>query len=255
MEERQTNFTIMEGYELPSKGLIYSTRINPNVELRSMTAKEEMQILSNSRTPLKVLSDIIESCMIEKPAIHVYDMALGDYEFLLQRLRVVTFGNKYKVSVGCPTCGHFTNTEINLDKLEVNEFDENKWRDLVTITLPKTNQVVSLNFTTPRMMEENAAKAKEFARKYKGSDANFELLVTFTSAIDLIDGKKLSAYELENWINQLPALDLIKIRNSIDALNEYIGVDNTFFVTCDECKEEIKSFFRIGPEFFQPTNI
>ena len=255
MEERQTNFTIMEGYELPSKGLIYSTRINPNVELRSMTAKEEMQILSNSRTPLKVLSDIIESCMIEKPAIHVYDMALGDYEFLLQRLRVVTFGNKYKVSVGCPTCGHFTNTEINLDKLEVNEFDENKWRDLVTITLPKTNQVVSLNFTTPRMMEENAAKAKEFARKYKGSDANFELLVTFTSAIDLIDGKKLSAYELENWINQLPALDLIKIRNSIDALNEYIGIDNTFFVTCDECKEEIKSFFRIGPEFFQPTNI
>lgn len=255
MEERQTNFTIMEGYELPSKGLIYSTRINPNVELRSMTAKEEMQILSNSKTPLKVLSDIIESCMIEKPAIHVYDMALGDYEFLLQRLRVVTFGNKYKVSVGCPTCGHFTNTEINLDNLEVNEFDENEWRDLVTITLPKTNQVVSLNFTTPRMMEENAAKAKEFARKYKGSDANFELLVTFTSAIDLVDGKKLSAYELENWINQLPALDLVKIRNSIDALNEYIGVDNTFFVTCDECKEEIKSFFRIGPEFFQPTNI
>ena len=173
MEERQTNFTIMEGYELPSKGLIYSTRINPNVELRSMTAKEEMQILSNSKTPLKVLSDIIESCMIEKPAIHVYDMALGDYEFLLQRLRVVTFGNKYKVSVGCPTCGHFTNTEINLDNLEVNEFDENEWRDLVTITLPKTNQVVSLNFTTPRMMEENAAKAREFARKYKGSKKNY----------------------------------------------------------------------------------
>ena len=72
MAERQNDFTIMEGYELPSKGKIYVEKtVNPHVELRSMTAREEMRRLSPSSTPLKTLADIIEDCCIEKPAIHV----------------------------------------------------------------------------------------------------------------------------------------------------------------------------------------
>ena len=77
MSTRQTGFTIMEGYTLPSKGKIYSENVNPLIELRSMTAREEMRRLSPSSTPLKTLADIIEDCCIEKPAIHVYDMSLG----------------------------------------------------------------------------------------------------------------------------------------------------------------------------------
>ena len=68
---RQTNYTIAEGYELPSKGKIYSVAVNPHVELRSMSARDEMKRLSPSSTQFKKLADIIEGCMIEKPAIHV----------------------------------------------------------------------------------------------------------------------------------------------------------------------------------------
>ena len=96
MVERQTDYTIMEGYELPSKGKIYAENVNPHIELRSMTARDEMKRLSPSSTPLKTLADIIEDCFIEKPAIHVYDMCLGDYEYLLHRLRIVTYGDSYK---------------------------------------------------------------------------------------------------------------------------------------------------------------
>ena len=39
--ERQTDFTIMEGYELPSKGKIYVEKtVNPHIELRSMNARD-----------------------------------------------------------------------------------------------------------------------------------------------------------------------------------------------------------------------
>ena len=255
MEERQTNYTVMEGVELPSKGLIYSTKVNPHVELRSMTAKEEMQRLAPSNTPLKVLSDIIEACMIEKPAIHVYDMALGDYEFLLHRLRVATYGSAYKVSVGCPHCGHFTDTEINLDALEIREFDMKKWEELTTIKLPRSGHLVSLNFQTPRMLEENTAKAKDLARRFKDSEANFELSIAISSAIATIDGTKYNGFEIDNWIAKLPAADLIKLRNALDELNEYIGIDNKFYIDCEKCHEEVTSFFRFGPEFFRPTNI
>ena len=57
MEERQQNYTIAEGYELPSKGLIYEgVSVNPHVELRSMTARDEMKRLNSSTTPFKTLA-------------------------------------------------------------------------------------------------------------------------------------------------------------------------------------------------------
>ena len=57
MEERQTNYTISEGYELPSKGLIYEPKISSHVELRSMTARDEMKRLAGSTAKFKVLCE------------------------------------------------------------------------------------------------------------------------------------------------------------------------------------------------------
>ena len=99
MEEKQTKYTIGEGVELPSRGLIYDKKVNSYVELRSMTARDEMKRLAPSPARFKVLADIIEGCMIEKPAIHVYDMALGDYEYLLHKLRIITYGVEHQKEV------------------------------------------------------------------------------------------------------------------------------------------------------------
>ena len=63
-DEKQTNYTLMEGYELPSKGKIYDEPVNAHIELRSMTARDEMKRLAPSTTPLKTLADIIEGCML-----------------------------------------------------------------------------------------------------------------------------------------------------------------------------------------------
>ena len=104
MAERQTNYTIGEGMELPSKGLIYNKPQAAHVELRSMNGRDEMKRLSPSTSQFKSLADIIEGCMIEKPTVHVYDMALGDYEFLLHKLRIVTYGDAYSMALRCPFC-------------------------------------------------------------------------------------------------------------------------------------------------------
>ncbi len=253
--ERQTDYTIMEGYELPSKGKIYSDNVNPHVELRSMTARDEMKRLSPSSTPLKTLADIIEGCCIETPAVHVYDMSLGDYEFLLHKLRIVTYGVDYKVSLRCPDCGEVIETVAKLDQLSVREYDEEEITQLQTFTLPKSNRLVTLNFLTPRMVEEMEVKVKDMKRRYKNATIDFETLVRLLTNIDLIDGEKKSETELENIITNLPALDLQKILNNIDKLNQKIGLDNILYLTCPKCGEEVTTFFRFGPEFFRPTTI
>ena len=253
--ERQTDYTIMEGYELPSKGKIYSENVNPHVELRSMTARDEMKRLSPSSTPLKTLADIIEGCCIEKPGVHVYDMALGDYEFLLHKLRIVTYGEDYKVALRCSECGEMIETVAKLDQLNVKEFKEEEVDKLRTFSLPKSGRTVTLNFLSPRSVEEMEVKVKDMKRKYKTATIDFETLVRLLTNIDLIDGEKKAEHELENIITNLPAMDLQKILNNIDKLNQQVGLENILYLTCPKCGEEITTFFRFGPEFFRPTNI
>ena len=99
------------------------------------------------------------------------------------------------------------------------------------------------------------AKVKDMKRRYKTATIDFETLVRLLSNIDLVDGEKKSETDLENIITNLPAMDLQKILNNIDKLNQLIGLDNTLYVTCTSCNEEISTFFRFGPEFFRPTTI
>lgn len=253
--ERQTDYTIMEGYELPSKGKVYSESVNPHVELRSMTARDEMKRLSPSSTPLKTLADIIEGCLIEKPKVHVYDMCLGDYEFLLHKLRIVTYGEDYKVSLRCPICGENIETIADLGQLELKEYSEEEIKELQTFMLPRSRKMVTLNLMSPRILEESEAKVKDMKRRYKNATIDFEALVKLQLCIDLIDNEKKSELELENIITSLPAMDLQKLLNNIDKLNKQIGLDNILFLTCPKCGEEVTTFFRFGPEFFRPTNI
>ena len=255
MSERQTDYTIMEGYELPSKGKIYTDTVDPHIELRSMTARDEMKRLSPSSTPLKTLADIIEGCCIEKPAIHVYDMSLGDYEFLLHKLRIVTYGEDYNVSLRCPECLESIETIAKLDQLAVKEFDENIVRNLQTFSLPKSGHTITLNFLSPHMVEEMEAKVKDMKRRYKTATIDFETFVRLLTNIDLVNGEKMTETELEKFITNLPAFDLQKILNNIDKLNQQIGLENILYLTCPKCGEEITTFFRFGPEFFRPTNI
>lgn len=254
-ERRQENYTIMEGYELPSKGEIYDVKVNPHVELRSMSARDEMKRLAPSTTQFKTLADIIENCMIEKPAIHVYDMCLGDYEFLLHKLRIVTYGGKYKMLLACPFCGETNDITFNLEDLELKEFDINKYNELRTIILPRSGHTVSIKFQTPRMLDEQELKVREMKKKYKDADIDFGTLVLLSSIIDTVDGVKLDPLKMESFVEKLPALDMAKILNNLDEINKSIGIDTKIQVPCPVCDNEINAFFRFGPEFFRPTTI
>lgn len=255
VEERQTKYTIGEGFLLPSGGKIYDAKVNPKIELRSMTARDEMKRLSPSATQFKKLADIIEGCLIEKPAIHVYDMALGDYEFLLHKLRIVTYGPEYKMTLQCPHCLETFESETSLEQLQVLEFDEEKFRALQTFTLPSSGDTIKIKFQTPRMLDDIEIQTKEAKRKYRSAEIEFDLLFLLKNVIDEVNGIKLSPDKIETYINNLPAKDMLKIVNNVDALNECVGLDSTIYLDCPKCGGEVRTSFRFGTEFFRPTNI
>ena len=255
MTERQMNYTIGESADLPSKGLIYGPGTPSQVELRSMTARDGMKRLAPSNSQFKVLADIIEGCMIEKFPVHVYDMALGDYEYLLHRLRIVTYGDEYKMSLRCPYCGEYIDAVAHLEQLQLKEFDLEAFKEASTITLPRSGSIVTLNYQTPRMLDANDIKVKDMKRRFKDAEVDFGLMTTLVSAIDTVDGLHLDEIKAERFVNNLPALDMNKILNAIETLNKLVGLDNSIVVDCNKCGGEVPTSFRFGSEFFRPTTI
>ncbi len=251
----EQKYTISEGALLPSKGLIYDKPVKALVECRSMTARDEMKRLSPSVTPYKTLADIIEGCLLEKPAVSVYDMAIGDYEFLLHKVRIITYGDEYKMGVQCPFCGEMFDAVAHLDELEIKEFDQAKFEALRNLKLPVSGHTIGLKFQTPRMLDDIDIKAKDYKRKYKDASVNLELLALLTTIIDTVDGVKMTPYDLEAFINKLPAKDMYKIVTTEDELNACVGIKNDIMLDCPNCGGEVKTFFRFGTEFFRPTTI
>ena len=254
--ERQQNYTIMEGHELPSEGKVYDgVKVNPHIELRSMTARDEMKRLGSSSTEFKTLADIIESCMIEKPAIHVYDMTLADYEYLLHKLRVITYGHDYKMVVKCNHCNEVFEHVANLDLLMVKDFDQAIFDELQTFVLPDNGDTIKIKPQTPRILDEIVARNRASKKQAKQAEMDFTTLYQLKFAIDEVNGIKQDPISLENYINRLSGKDMMKILNNLDKINRCYGIDNTIFVDCPECGGEIETFFRLGQEFFRPTTI
>lgn len=153
-----------------------------------MTTEEEMRRLAQTERPYKLLSDIIEDCIVgEKPEIHVYDMCLGDYQYLLQKMRIATYGPEYKIMGYCTHCGSESIHTINLGEMELRELDES-FVHLLKVDLPVTGKLVDLRLQTPRSLDDISIKRKDLIRKNPLMDSDPTLMLTLKSLIHRVDG-------------------------------------------------------------------
>ena len=246
------NYTIAEDFTLPSHGKVYEKEINPNIKLRSMTTREEMKRLNPSDKTYKNLCEVIDDCLVEKPGISSYDMCIGDYVYLLHKVRIVTYGAAYKTELRCPFCGCSTEKTINLEDLPINEYSE-EFNKYLEFDLPKTGKHIKLKLQTPRMLDDIETRAKELRKKSPKNSGEPAFLLTIQSMIDEVDGQKLNFLQLEDSVSALPMLDAHYIIKYSEKLNSLIGIDTQVRDTCDVCGLDYDATFRITQEFFGPS--
>lgn len=246
------DWTISEEAVLPSGGKIYSQQVNPNVKLRSMTTEEEMRRLSHSNYVYKMFSSIIDDCLIEKPGISTYDMCVGDYQYLLYKLRIATYGPEYHISATCPYCGEVVDMTIDLDTLKVNSYSEslNKYLEF---ELPVSKKIIKLKMQTPRMLDEVEKKTRDRQKQSSNIDSEPAILFNIMSLIESVDGNVLDDVKLEMFVRKLPMKDTNKILQNSKALITAIGLDTLVYNTCSHCGKEFSLALPITGEFFGPT--
>ena len=247
------NIRIAEQFTLPSKGKLYLEDVNPEVVLSSMKAKHEMLRLSATEESHKIMAQIIDDCIETDFGISSYDLCLGDFQFLLFKLRIVTFGNNYELLGKCPFCGFEQTYKIDLDSLETKEYT-NSYEELKHLTLPIGGEELLLTYQTPRMLDRINTKMREYRKRHRDSDENPTILYNIMSVIDEVNGEIPDAIELEEWIKELPLADATAIVNRIDEMNNSIGVNLFVEDSCRICGTSFIVPFRVNNTFFRPNS-
>ena len=189
-----TDYTIANEYTLPSGGLVYNKEINPQFKLRSMTTAEEMKRLNHTDRPYRAMAEIIDDCLVEDIGISAYDLCIADYQYMLHKLRIVTYGPNYKIDSTCPYCGTVNKSTLNLDLLPVALFNKEEYEKYMEFELPSTGKRIKLRMQTPRILDEITFKTKEARRKNPKIVGDPAFLFTLESLIDTID-KGLQFFE------------------------------------------------------------
>ena len=245
---------IVEEFYLPSQGLIYEgIEVDPSGMISSMKAKHEMLRLSVTDGSHKIMAEILDDCLESDLGISAYDLCLGDYQYLLFKLRVVTFGNEYTLRGKCPFCGFEQSTTVDLDALETKEYTE-EYEKLKTVYLPSTEQTITLTYQTPRMLDRIQTKVREYRRRHENTDENPVLLFNIMSCITEVDGEAPNRVFLEDWVKDLPLSDALLIIDNIDSMNNAIGTNLSYLTNCRICGTEYFVPFRVNETFFRPSS-
>jgi len=248
-----SDYVVAEEYTLPSLGKVYSENVNPVVKIKSMTTNQEMKRLAPSERAYKTICDIIDECLVENPGISSYDMCLADYQFLLHKLRVVTYGKDYKLEFTCPFCGSKEEATIDLDSLEVRNADDINYGDLQEFVLPKTKKKIRIKMQTPRMIDQISIQSKDLDKKSKGTQGDTAFLFTIEYMIESVDGEELDSVRKEKFVRNLPMMDTNYIMKKAEKLVESFGIQTSIEKECPICGLDYTGSFRFTQEFFRPS--
>ena len=252
VQMNQKDYTINQTFTLPSKGLVYNELVGPDITLRSMTTQEEMKRLSHSDLPYKNICEIIDDCIVSDCKISSRDMCLADYQFLLYMLRVVTYGNNYKLTTTCPYCGCGNVDTIDLTKINLVDYDQKQVSKYLSFELPVTKSKIEIYLQTPRMVDTAQYNTKEY-RKKTGQNIDYTTVFTIQELIKSIDGEPVNPIKITEWIKNLPMADTNTILNYADKANRSFGLDNNLHCFCEVCGLDYFVSLRADREFFRPT--
>lgn len=247
--EKSSRVSITEKVIIPGYSL-YNGAIPKEVTMRAMTTIEEKMRLSGTNSD--VLTSIIKSCIVEPEDINVGMLKLQDVQYLMYRLRSITYGSDYHVGIICPHCGRTNELVINLDELEVKLAD-----DLVEpfeFTLPRSGDVVEFKILSSddySNIRRDAARIRAKMPDYVGDP---EYMLTYQYKITKVNGDTLIPGKLQQFVENMLASDASKFDLEYDRIASSFGMNTTVVDVCNNCGNDFTYNIPVTSEFFRPTH-
>lgn len=114
-----------QSFELPL-GVIHNGGVDKTCVLKPMTAKTRRLIANkaNQRNPVAGITDLLVQCCEQlgtSPATPqiANSLTVGDRDFMLLMLRVISLGNILKAQTTCARCGEDLSFDLPLDQIKI----------------------------------------------------------------------------------------------------------------------------------------
>lgn len=244
-----TRVPIQETYEIPSRGKIYTDMEVPaEFTLRAMTTVEEKMRLSGQG--MEAIPKLIQACTVEPTGIDVSKLKMFDLQFLMYKLRIVTYGSEYDMELRCPFCGATKKVRIDLDDIPVNYLDEIP--NLTFGPLPVSGDTIECKALSSADYAYIMKEAKRIKSKFPDYVGDPEVILNLQQKICKINGEELISGLLKTYVEDMNMRDVRFLESKYnDALSD-IGMNTNMTEVCDSCGEEFDYTISTGAEFFRP---
>lgn len=252
MSKSKIAATFSETFTLPSKGILYND-FGSEVVIRSMTTFEE-KMRHGSQGFWKTMTSILDAVVVSPEEYETQSMTLFDFYFLMYKMRVVSYGPTYKVSVTCPHCGKSEVIKVNLDDLKVNYLSD-EFKEPFTIgPLPRSQDTLECRFLRVSDLINNEKKAKDILSRTPNYVGDPSYILNRVSQIVKINGEEKTPPEIQKYVEEMPAMDSAYFSQAYDKVTSDVGLV-TFCegITCSSCEGELKFNLPLNSEFFRPT--
>lgn len=234
---------------LPSKGILYrEDGIPANITLRGMTTRDEKIMYASQGAD--VFKKILRNCIVSPENIDINRLISADEMFLILQLRMVTFGDKYKVRSTCPHCGAVEEHEISLSDFETLYLDDD-FTEPIKVELPRSGDVISLRLLRNSDTEYIEKYAKRFAKQFNQNYKEVLYICRMAKYIVAINDKPVDFIDARSYVENMLSMDSAKMQSVIGSI--IVGVDTTVDHECTTCGEYYDFQMPITSEFFRPT--
>ena len=163
------------------------------------------------------------------------EVTLADKNFILYKLRQISYGNEYEVVMSCEGCGSKNQLVVKMSSLDVNRATPSM-KNPFPVKLPDSEVIVMIRemmakdetiFANPEDLTENLWKIIESVGDY-----NDRMII-------------------QNFMTQCTARDISYLRNNI--FTDRMGIDTTVKFRCNTCSQEQSMTLPINESFFSAS--
>ena len=220
--------TSMVVTDLPSKGRFYENF--EGVKVSPLKFLDEQLILNGKDIQKDIVSDLLAKTV---EGIDIDDLLLMDKNYLLMKLREVSYGDDYEFGIVCRNCNHESTSKIQLSKqLNMSQVPDD-FEDPRTIKLPKLGAEVVIKL--PRNKQE---------RFLSDTETIYKNLYRFVKSLA---GNSDPVF-ISKAIDMMEIADVKKIYTAVTGVT--YGIDPRFVFKCGKCGHKETLAVPIDAGFF-----
>ena len=246
--------------QLPYGYIDCSGIVHKEVVIRALSGREEEMLAGSSGQSGAQLSTLILSCCVQKigtvgtvtPSI-IRNLSIGDRNFLLLKIREITFGSKISAVVPCPWhgCGAKMDIDFNIEDIPVRAGSKpaQKWYTISLVRNHFTNpdsftETVEMNIRVPDGEDQEVISPLLEINQVHASKVLLSRCISY---------KGDSGDSIMKIVDNLTSGGIHYIEQQIEELSP--AVDMTIETNCPQCKRAFDVPLNIQDFFFGELKI